>query len=170
MLAVVHAPRFFYAVAVIQQHTGRSFDHEDIVVVLVDIKRGACLLGEFAVAVERRLGIAGVQACEELFEGFFLLLRACVLGCLAVGGHTTDVADADGIAIVPGAVCSLLGDGASGVDAAVAIDDVVIPDIAEASLEVPLSDLSDGEVLSFGCGGAVDDDFCDGAHDSFILV
>ena len=51
--------------------------------------------------------------------------------------------------------------GASGVDRAVAVNHVVITDVGESPLEVPLADLVHGVVMPLASGGAVHYDFGD---------
>lgn len=105
-----------------------------------------------------------VESPQEFFERSLLLWRSCVLWCLAIGSDTTDVADAYAVSVMAGAMGTDLGDGTASMDRAVAVDDVMIPDVLEASGEMPLTNLSDSVVLSFRSGRAVDDEFGDFSH------
>ena len=105
-----------------------------------------------------------VQLPQEFFQRSLLLWRARVLWCLAIGGHATDIADAYAVSVMAGAVCTDLSDGTASMDRPVAVYHIMIPDILEASGEMPLPDLSDGEIFSFRSGRAVDDEFCDFSH------
>ena len=103
----------------------------------------------------------GRKFCSQLFEeiehGLLLLGCASVLWCLVVGGKSTDVADADAVGVVALAVCADKFERTAFVDCAVEVDDVVVADLGEATLTMPAVDVSDGERLAFGCGGAMDD-------------
>lgn len=95
---------------------------------------------------------------EEGTEGALLSFGTGVLGFLVVCGHASDVADAYGVLVVVLTVSTDLFLWASFVDAAIAVDDVVIADAFPASGFVPAVNVLDGVVLVFGRGGAVDDD------------
>lgn len=95
-----------------------------------------------------------------------LLFRARVLRVFAVGGQTTDIADAYGMGVVPMAVRSHLCERSAMMHRAVAVYDEVISDGSKASLSVPAVDICRGEVLAFGCGRAMDDDEVNLAHPS----
>lgn len=102
--------------------------------------------------------ILRLEADEKTAQGVLLLRRSRILGMLAVGCASPDVADADGGAVVPRAMGT---DGVLGtpfVNAPVAVDDVVVTDGLEAPLLVPSGDVCHGEVLAFGGGRAVDDE------------
>lgn len=71
-----------------------------------------------------------------------LLLRARVLRVFAVGGQTTDIADAYGMGVVPMAVRSHLCERSAMMHRAVAVDDEVISDGGKASLPMPAVDIS----------------------------
>ena len=110
----------------------------------------------------------GREFCSQLFEEVehCLLLLGCasVLWCLVVGGKSTDVADSNAVGVVSLAVCAYQLYRATFVDSAVEVDDVVVTDLGEATLTMPAVDVSDGERLAFGCGGAMDDDVSDFSH------
>ena len=95
-----------------------------------------------------------------------LLFRCSgVLRRAVVGGEPSDVADADGVGVMPFAVRSYLCNVATCGHRPIAVDDVVIPDSLEAPLFVPSSDVLHGEVLSFGSCRAMDDNLVYFSHD-----
>lgn len=55
--------------------------------------------------------------------------------------------------------------GTSFVDAAVPIDDIVITDVSKMACQVPTTNVIHREVLAFGGGTAVYDDFGDFTHE-----
>ena len=63
------------------------------------------------------------------------------------------------------AVCANLFERSARVNAAVKVNDIVVSDAVETTLAVPAVDVGDGEGLSFGCGGAMDDDVVYFAHE-----
>lgn len=128
------------------------------------IKAGARLWSELTMSVHLGLWVLHKQVGHQSAEGCALLWSSGIFGRLAVSRKTSDVADAYAMGIVPLTMCSGLGDGASCVYCAVAVNDVVIADALPASFAVPAVYVSHGEVLAFGCGGAVDDDFSDFSH------
>lgn len=89
-----------------------------------------------------------------------------VLRVFAVGGQTTDIADAYGMGVVSLAVRSHLCERSAMMHRAVAVDYEVISDGGKASLPVPAVDISRGEVLAFRRGRAMDDDEINLAHPS----
>ena len=98
------------------------------------------------------------ELAKERKQCRLLLLGACVLGCLAVGGETTDIADADGVGIVTFAVCANLFKRSARVDAAVKVNHIVIADAIETSLAVPAVNVGDGEgFVLCGCRTMNDD-------------
>lgn len=106
------------------------------------------------------------QLFEQIEHGLLLLGCASVLGCFVVGGKSTDVADAYAVGVVSLAVCANQLYRATFVDSAVEVDDVVVAYLGEATLTMPAVDVSDGEGIAFGCGGAMDDDVSDFSHKS----
>ena len=56
------------------------------------------------VAVYLSIRIEDAQIAQEIQEGCTLGEGSGVLGCLAIAGTTTDIADADGVGVVPLAV------------------------------------------------------------------
>ena len=97
------------------------------------------------------------QLFEQIEHGLLLLGCASVLGCFVVFGKSTDVADADAVGVMSLAVCADEFERTAFVDCAVEVDDVVVAYLGEATLTMPAVDVSDGEGLAFGCGGAMDD-------------
>ena len=55
--------------------------------------------------------------------------------------------------------------GTSLVDAAVTIDDIVITDVGKLACQVPTTNIVHREVLAFGSGRAMNDDFSDFTHE-----
>ena len=96
------------------------------------------------------------KCLNESPEGIFLCRGAGVLREV-VGGETPDIADADGVGIVALAVSSDHFEWATGVDAAVTIDDVMVANHLETPGFVPAVDVGNGIVLALGSGGTVDD-------------
>lgn len=114
-------------------------------------------------AVDGGAGVHFLELVDEFTEGVALCIGAGVLGCLAIGGETADVADADGAGVVAGCVGTYLVDVASGEDTTVTVDDVVVADGGIAAILVPAGDVGYGVVFALGCGRAMDDDAGDGA-------
>ena len=111
------------------------------------------------------MGINELKLLHELAKCLLLLWRACVLGCLSVLGHTTNVADTNTVSIMPQAMGASYVLGTPLVDAAVTIDDIVITDVGKMAGQVPASDVLHREVLAFGGSTAVYDDFGDFTHE-----
>ena len=116
-------------------------------------------------AVDCGIGVIVFELFDKCFQGFSLL------GCPRVVGlsrcvEATDVADADGVGVVPFAVGTWLVNGSSGMDRAVSVDDVVVADAAEPALAVPSVDVGKGEGQAFLGGAAMDDDFVNCSHGS----
>ena len=88
-----------------------------------------------------------------------------VCGRFSVLGHTTDVADANAVGIMPQAMGASYVLGTSLVDAAVPIDDIVITNVGKLACQVPTTNILHREVLAFGGGTAVYDDFGDFTHE-----
>ena len=110
------------------------------------------------------MGINELKLLYELAKCLLLLWRACVLGRFSVLGHTTDVADANAVGIMPQAMGASYVLGTSFVDAAVPIDDIVITYVGKLACQVPTTNVLHREVLSFGSGRAMNDNFCDASH------
>lgn len=106
------------------------------------------------------------ELAKKCHQCGLLLFRARVLRVFAVGGQTTDIADAYGMGVVPLAVRSHLCERSAMMHRAVAVDDEVISDGGKASLPVPAVDVCRGEVLAFRRGRAMDDDEINLAHPS----
>lgn len=129
---------------------------------------GAGLRGELVVAVDGGLRVVFPELMQEGSEGVALLGGAGVLGGAPVLGKASDVADAYAVGIVTLAMGSCFVEGAADVDAAIAIDDVVIAYLAETSGAMPAVDVGNGVVTSFGGGTAMDDDLGDLSHRTFF--
>ena len=67
------------------------------------------------------------------------------------------------------AVCADFFERSTRVDAAVKVNHIMITDTVKSSLAVPAVNVSDGERLAFGGGGAVNYYFVDCSHDCFFL-
>lgn len=89
-----------------------------------------------------------LKALGKTPEYNFLNLGASVFR-LAGGVKASDVADADGVGVVAGAVCSDHLEGTALFNGAVESDDEVVAYHFEASLPVPAVYVSDCEVLTF---------------------
>ena len=111
------------------------------------------------------MGINELKLLHELAKCLLLLWRACVLGCFSVLGHTTDVADANAVGIMPQTMGASYVFSTSLVDAAVTIDDIVITYVGKMAGQVPTANILHREVLAFGGGTAVYDDFGDFTHE-----
>ena len=66
------------------------------------------------------------QQFHQITQRGFLLRCACVLWFLIIGSHSTDIANADTVSVLPGAVCAHYLNVAPGVYAAVAVDNKVV--------------------------------------------
>ena len=109
------------------------------------------------------------ECLNESSEGIFLLRGAGVLRPTS-GVESPNVADADGVGIVAFAVGSDYFEWATGVDAAVTIDDIVVANHLEAPLPVPAVYVGNGIVLALGSGGTVDDDLGDLSHRKIFFI
>lgn len=79
-----------------------------------------------------------------------------------VGGRAaTDVADGDGAGIDGFAVSTLITDGATEVDAAIEIDQVVVTDTLKVSISMPGVHVGDGDGTACGGVRTMDDDVLD---------
>lgn len=110
------------------------------------------------------MGIIKFQLVHQLPQSSLLLRSACVLGRFSVLGHTTDVADANAVGIMPQAMGASYVLSTSLVDAAVTIDDIVITDVGKLACQVPTTNIVHREVLAFGGGRAMNDNFSDASH------
>lgn len=137
------------------------------------IERRAFLYREVPVSADAGFRVELPQVDEQIEQCCLLLECARVLHRLAVGRHATDVADTDGVCVVAVAVGTDDVHVASRLDMAVAVDDVVVADVAPAVAAlrlgrgVPASDVRHGVVAAFRCGGAMDDDLVDVSFRAF---
>ena len=151
------------------QHTGQRpafspcSDVEDVSV-FVYIETGAGFVGELAMSVYGSGWKARVQFREELRKGFLLRLCSGVCRGLAIFSKATDIADTNTVGVVVQAVRSHLCKRSACVYAAVAVDDVVVADVAEASLLVPSANVRNGVVATVCGRAAMEDDFFDASH------
>ena len=111
------------------------------------------------------MGIIKFQLVHQLPQSSLLLRSACVLGCFSVLGHTTNIADANAVGIMPQAMGTSYVLSTSLVDAAVTIDDIVITYVGKLASKMPTANVLHREVLAFGGGTAVYDDFGDFTHE-----
>ena len=122
-------------------------------------------------SVDCRAGELRAEFRDELDECGSLRLGACVLGLLAVSGAAADVADADRVCVVALCVGADFLNRSPTVDGAVEIDNEVIADVAPAvAFDVPLANLFDREMLAFGSGSAMDNDFVDFSHNDYGFI
>ena len=123
------------------------------------------LARHFVMPMHSCMGINELKLLHELAKCQLLLWRACVLGRFPVLGHTTNIADANAVGIMPQAMGASYVLSTSLVDAAVPIDDIVITDVGKLACQVPTTNIVHREVLAFGGGTAVYDDFGDFTHE-----
>ena len=107
-------------------------------------------------AVDGSLGVHHSQGAEELLQGYALLVGTCVLWGFAVGGKTAYVANSDAVGVVIGAVGSGDVDVTAVFLLAVGVNDVVIGNVGETALLMPLANCVEWIVTTVGCGRAVD--------------
>ena len=136
---------------------------------LFHIKARAVFIGEFAMAVDSSIWELFPKCLNERPERIFLCRSAGVLRP-TVGGEAPNVADADGVGVVAFTVCSDHFEWATGVDAAITIDDIVVANHLEAPGFVPAVDIRHGKVLALGSGRTVDDELGDLSHRKNFLT
>ena len=120
-------------------------------------------------AVDSGTGEPMPQFTDEGQQRGLLGGGACVLG-IAVAVKTADIADAYGMGIMALAVGTGFLEGSARVDSPVEINHVVVADVRELALKVPLADLLHGDVLPFPRCGAVDNDLIDASHGGQTLA
>ena len=135
---------------------------------LFQLEARAVFIGKFPVSVDGSVWVLPPEGLNESPEGVFLCRGAGVLREV-VGGETPDIADADGVGVVAGAVGSDHLGRAALLDGSVKPDDVVVANHLEAPGLVPAVDVGSGEVLALGSGGTVDDEFGDLSHKKNFL-
>lgn len=92
-----------------------------------------------------------------------------LLGCagvfwLALAVESPDIADADAVTVVVGAVRAYLLDGSACLYGAVEADDIVVSDVLETPVAMPVAYGGSADVAPLGGGTAMDDDFGDLSH------
>ena len=132
---------------------------------LRDVEAGTGAVGVFVVAVDGGDGVLFHEVADELKENYTLGVCSGV-GGVAVGIEAADIGDADALGVVAGTVGADLLDGTASVDAAVGIYHIMIADVVPAEALVVAADALHGAVGIGAGGGAVDDDFGDGSHDT----
>ena len=130
-----------------------------------DVEAGAGAVGVLVVAVDGGDGVLFHEVADELKEDEALRLGAGV-GGMAVGIEAADIGDSDGVCIVAGAMGADLLDRAASVDAAVGIYHIMIADVVPAEALVVAADALHGAVGIGTGGGAMEDDFGNGTHDT----
>lgn len=110
------------------------------------------------------MGINELKLLHELAKCLLLLWCACVLGRFSVLGHTTNIADANAVGIMPQAMGASDVLGTSLVDAAVPIDDIVITYVGKLASKMPTANVVHCEIFAFGGGRAMNDNFSDASH------
>ena len=123
------------------------------------------LARHFIMPMHSCMGINELKLLHELAKCLLLLRRACVLGRFSVLGHTTNIADANAVGIMPQAMGASYVLGTSLVDAAVTIDDIVITYVGKLASKMPTANVVHCEILAFGSGTAVYNDFGDFTHE-----
>lgn len=138
---------------------------------LAYIERRASLVSKLVMSVDCRAWELRAEFRYELDECGSLRLGACVLGLLAVSGAAADIADADRVCVVALGVGADFLNRSPTVDGAVEIDNEVIADVAPAvAFDMPLADLLDREMLAFGSGSAMDNDFVNLSHNDYGFI
>ena len=138
-------------------------------ILFLGIKAGARFGGELSMAVDRGTREALPQFTDQRQQRCLLGGGAGVLG-LALAVKPADIADADGMGIVALAVGTGFLEGAALVDRPVEVNNVVVADVRELALQMPLADLLDGNLLPFPRCGAVDNDLIDASHGGQTLA
>ena len=114
--------------------------------------------------MHRCMGINKLKLLHELTKCLLLLWRSRILRRFAILGYTPDVADTHTIGIMPQAMRSSDILGTSFVDAAVAIDYIMITDIRKVASEVPTTNVVHREILAFGSDRTMYNNFSDASH------
>lgn len=112
-----------------------------------------------------RAWILTTQVFEQAEQRFLLLFRARVLWVPVLRVHAANIADADRTAVVAFAMRAHACHVTSGVNGAIAIDDVMIPDADKAAFSVPAVNVFNSVVPPLGRCAAVNYDFVYFPHD-----
>ncbi len=130
---------------------------------LLDVEAGTGAVGVLIVSVDRGDGVFFHQVLDKLEENKTLRLGSGV-GGVAVGIKSTDIGNADALDVVAGAMGADLLDGATRMDAAIGIYDIVITNVVPTKAFMVAADALHGAV-GIGTGsGAMENDFGDWAH------
>ena len=97
------------------------------------------------------------QQFHQITQRGFLLRCACVLWFFIIGSHSTDIANADTVSVLPGAVCAHYLNVAPGVYAAVAVDNKVVAYPVPSQFSVPGIYLLGGRALPGSYARAMQD-------------
>ena len=134
---------------------------------LLDIKAGAGFGGVLVVAVDGGDVVLLHQVLHQL-EQSKTLERGAGVGRATVSIEAADIGNADALDVVAWAMGADLLDGATRMDAAVGIDDIVIANVVPTEAFMVAANALHGAVGIGTGGGAMEDDFCDGSH--FFLM
>ena len=111
------------------------------------------------------MGVIELQLVHQLPQSSLLLRSTCVLGVLAIGSATPNVADTNAMGIMPQAVRPGNVFSSSLVDRAISIDDIVITYVGKLAGKMPTANIVHCEILAFGSGRAMYYDFRDFTHE-----
>ena len=89
---------------------------------------------------------------------------------MPIGVKSAFIADAEAVLVVVLAVSTDIGFCPSGLNAAVATHDIVIPYALPTALAVPLVNLPCARCLAGAHGTAMDDQECDAAHNNRLFM
>lgn len=101
------------------------------------------------------MGVIELQLVHQLPQSSLLLRSTCVLGVLAIGSATPNVADTNAMGIMPQAVRPGNVFSSSLVDRAISIDDIVITYVGKLAGKMPTANIVHCEILPFGSSTAV---------------
>ena len=136
---------------------------------LLDIKAGAGFGGVLVVAVDGGDVVLLHQVLHQL-EQSKTLERGAGVGRATVSIEAADIGNADALDVVAWAMGADLLDGATRMDAAVGIDDIVIANVVPTEAFMVAANALYGAVGIRTGGGAVDDDFGDCSHFFFWVL
>ena len=105
------------------------------------------------------------QDVDQRAKALALARGARVLRSLTIWGKSAYVTHADALRIVTPTVCAYLRQGATRMDGAIEIDDVVITHVGKPLFAMPTTYVIDCDVTTLCSGRAVYDDFFDVSHD-----
>ena len=117
-------------------------------------------------------GGAGKPLQQRMYERAerVLLSRSAGVGRLHGGVASTHIAYSYGVGVVAAAVSAGKVERSAGVNVAFEVDEIMVANAVESAGAMPAVDVGYGNFASGGCGGAVDDDFCDLTHNFRFLI